>query len=664
MKTLTANLRAAQQEASGTPHVTVEALDDIAGAPRPVLTRLYEGRETDFYNDATCPGDGSLVRARVTPSTNRGRFYVQRVADPGPSSSFSSWTSIGAISTGSSISLVSRGANVNLFYVNASRTNLFRRESTDYGATWNHPTHVVYPNRGAIPWLAAGVSDLGALILFYATANHDVYVTKKTGSRWSIPSLWTNRVASITGMSCVYDGDWNLVIAGKERATNDAKVWTCTYGNGGSQTRGAWSALREVNTSKANSLTTFHFPSMVKQDVYRMVCTEKSTGSPAFERPVRSNSLAGSSFADNLWREPVPFDLSSSYGVSAAATGSDLWLCTPSGVWRGPLTNAVRDLTDDVLEVSLSEGPESGEAVVALRNDDGRYSGAGRESLAWLGSGSALRISPGYLTTAGRETSAGAAYWVESWERRSSPGMSTLVVYARNAWGLLEAWKARRQYTWDGGSTSAAGILKFVLARVGLEADDSEASSAAEALSPAFTIYPGESGAGAVRRLLERLPDVLVFRGRRGHLVQLRASDAADYSYGAGHPVLRGRYASRARPYNRIQAYGGSHVGEAFDWDEMDRLSERLLQIHDLNLDTQQKAQERADAAMREQTLATLDGEIVAPPNLGQELYDVIEVTDPVAGLQAERRRVLGLRLDYSRAPRTEYRHTIRLGGV
>ena len=317
MRTLTSTLRAAQEEASGTPHVRVEALDHIAGAPRPTLTRLYAGRESDFYHDATCPADGSLVRARVTPES--GRLYVQRVANPGPSGAFSSWALINVVSNASSISLVSRGATVNLFYVNASRRNLFRRESTDYGATWNSPVHVVYPQLSGIAWLAAAVSDIGGLVLFFASTNHDVYVTRKTGTSWSAPSLWPHNVASITGMSCLYHDDWNLVITGTERSTNDAKVWTCLYGAGGDQATNTWSSLREVNTFKANSLTTFRFPSMVRPDVFRMVCTEKSTGSPAFERPVRSHSLTGSSFSDSLWREPIPFDLSPAYGVALAA---------------------------------------------------------------------------------------------------------------------------------------------------------------------------------------------------------------------------------------------------------------------------------------------------------------------------------------------------------
>ncbi len=662
MRNITPTLLAAQQEAAGSPHVKVEALDRIAGVARLAFTRLHQSSTSDFYHAATCPGDGSLVRAVVIPGN--GWLYTQRVEDPGPTSDFSSWTYIFSVSTGTSISLVSRGATVNLFYVNASRRNLFRLESTDYGATWSSPMHVVYPRLSGIAWLAAAYSDLGGLALFYASTNHDVYFTRRTGSRWSAPARWRHNVASITGMTCLYQNDWNLVLTGTERTTNDSKVWTCVYGDGGDQARSSWSPLREVATSRPSSLTTFHFPSMARPDVTRMTCVEKSTGVPSFERPIRSHSLAGASFSRNLWREPVPMDMNVGYGLAMAVAGSYLYLTTPSGVWRGSLVNETRDLTGDVMDMSLSEDAESGEAVVTLRNDDGRFGnvdGGSPPALRW---GSELRISPGYLTAAGREVSEGPAYWIESFERRSTPGNSALVVRAYNAWRLLSKWTAGRQYAWGPGTTGASAILEFVLARAGLETDTSGASEYAATFAPAFTIHPGESGAAVVKRLLERLPDALVFRGHRGYLVHPQAEDAVDYSYGAGHAILRGRYASGARDYNRVQAFGDAHVGEAFAWDEVDYVSDRLLQVHDLNLDTHEKAQGRAEAALGKQRLASFGGEVVVPPNLGQELLDVIELTDVAAGLDAEKRRVLGIRLDYSRVPRPEYRQTLRLGGV
>lgn len=56
-------------------------------------------------------------------------------------------------------------------------------------------------------------------------------------------------------------------------------------------------------------------------------------------------------------------------------------------------------------------------------------------------------------------------------------------------------------------------------------------------------------------------------------------------------------------------------------------------------------------------------GVIIAPVNCGQQLYDVIDVTDARAGLSAARRRVLGLELVY-RARRGEYFQRLRLGAV
>ena len=155
MRTLTSTLLAAQKDPSAIPYLKVEVLDDIAGVPRPTFTRLYTGSEPDFYHDATCPGDGSLVRARVNTVDNK--LHVQRVANPGPSSDFSSWTLPNTVSGASGISLVSQGATVNLFYVDPDGNDLFRRKSTDYGATWSAPLHIINPAVSGVSWLAGGV---------------------------------------------------------------------------------------------------------------------------------------------------------------------------------------------------------------------------------------------------------------------------------------------------------------------------------------------------------------------------------------------------------------------------------------------------------------------------------------------------------------------------
>jgi hypothetical protein len=92
---------------------------------------------------------------------------------------------------------------------------------------------------------------------------------------------------------------------------------------------------------------------------------------------------------------------------------------------------------------------------------------------------------------------------------------------------------------------------------------------------------------------------------------------------------------------------------------------DRLLQVQDLNLTTAADAQSRADALLRQAAMASRAEEIVAPPNCGQELYDVVTVTDGRAGLDAALRRVTGLSLRYSRdAAKPTYEMRLRLGAV
>ena len=158
--------------------------------------------------------------------------------------------------------------------------------------------------------------------------------------------------------------------------------------------------------------------------------------------------------------------------------------------------------------------------------------------------------------------------------------------------------------------------------------------------------------------------DELNLGGYTGRLRELSERDSIGYVYGTDHPILRGRYRSGAREYNRVQVFGKAHLGEAFDWEEVGEVFERLLQVHDLNMDTTQRALDRARSVMRRQALDALGGEIVAPVNSGLELYDVIEVNDATAGTTAARRRVLGLELRYSRLREPEYVHALSLGGV
>jgi len=89
MRSLTSTLLAAQKQATAIPYVKVEAKNKIAGVVRYDWTRLYNGSEDDYFHALTIPGDGSLIRARITPPADSRKLYRQRVVNPGPASDFS-----------------------------------------------------------------------------------------------------------------------------------------------------------------------------------------------------------------------------------------------------------------------------------------------------------------------------------------------------------------------------------------------------------------------------------------------------------------------------------------------------------------------------------------------------------------------------------------------
>ena len=61
--------------------------------------------------------------------------------------------------------------------------------------------------------------------------------------------------------------------------------------------------------------------------------------------------------------------------------------------------------------------------------------------------------------------------------------------------------------------------------------------------------------------------------------------------------------------------------------------------------------------------MESVSGTIRIPVNCGQQLYDVIDITDDRAGLEAEKKRVLGLNLAYN-PRRGQYEQQLLLGAV
>ena len=659
MRTITNALLTAQTAASGRPHVRVEALDMLAGVARPNATRRYAGAEEAFHHAATSPADGSLVRVRMTSSD--GALWVQRTANPGPASDFSPWTRLDTASTACNVAACSHGANVLVFSRDASDARVVRvRESADSGRTWAARRTAATLASGAVDWLAAACSDDGTPALFLAASDARLHVTTRTGATWSALQSHDYALADITGLACDYDTAWRLAVTGAD-ATGRHRLWSASYD-------GAWSPLLEITRADAGSGVTFDAPFLRLggvgrlADVARLTVVERYTGAGGYRRPLMFSALADTPFDANSWADPVPFPADAPYGVALAGGADALWLSTPDGVWHAAIDTSARDLSADVLWLTMRESPGGSTVTLALRNDDARYNDVGGPDAA-LREGTELRVSPGYTTAAGVEVSAGPTFWVTGWERRYGGGEATLVVHAADGWALLAGWRARRQFAWARGEAAMASILGFILQRVGLGLQSTNPSQAMLTHRPSFTVHPGETGATAVRRLMAMAPDLLHFRGREAFVRLPQPTDAVSYAFGSYHPVHHMRLAASAPDATRVQVFGAAGVGEAIAWREIPLVGERLRQIHDLNQDTLAKAEAHAAALLDRHQRDTVSGELLAPPNCAQELHDIVDVHPPNAAT-ATRMRVAALELDYRRTGTPRYQQKLTLTGL
>jgi len=661
MRYVSSTLLAAQKEASAVPYVEVKASNRIAGVIRLRWERLYTGSETDAYHAVARPSDGSLLRARVDPSA--AKLYYQRTASPDEQSNFAAWSDFGTVSN-AGVALSSSGAKVLLAYVTGGNT-IKVKDSSDNGATFG--SAVTAATLASVAWLACALKSNGDALLVYANATA-VYKVRRTSGSWGTPAAWPYSANGITGLALAYAGDFHLAIAGTD-TSNNPRLWAAIYGDGFERAADTWSALMELADADSGSNVTFKAPFLSSLDVHRLYFVEKYTGTVAYSRPLWTWFPPSQSFTINAWREPAPLDLSSDYGTAMTGGGSWAWLSTPNGVWRAPFTASTTDLSGDVIEVSLEARRLGGRATVTLRNDDGRYNDLPGGAYSVIRPGGELEVSPGYVTGQGPEVAApGYRYWIDSIEHTSSGGEATLVLHASDAWALIERWRARRQHTWLAGTKTIAQIIRFVVARAGIELLTAGTSNPANTLKPDFTISPGEDGLRAVRRLLAMVPDLMRMTDIYLYLTEPEDDEASGYDYGTDHPIFHARYASAVLPSNRMQVFGAGVVAQQFDWPDIDNQLDRLSQVFDLNATTQAKAEDRATFALRKETLAVPHGELVSPMSCGQEVNDVVAVTDPLAGLSAVDYRVMGVELRYVRRSRARhspvYEQRLLLGAV
>jgi hypothetical protein len=683
MKTLTSTLLAAQRKPDRLPYVEAKVYDFEQGIKRLEWTRLYEGTEPDNHHGIAFDSEGSMHRIRA----DGNNLYHQKVSNPGEASDFSQWTQIATDCAGP-CAIAAYGAKVYIFY-KTTANGLWKYYSQDYGQTWSDAQLVAYAD---VCSMAACWWSTGNIVICFALKANEINgivldtLTQATSQHiQEFKSESDVHILTATyGIGATYDaGICLIVFAAKETACPGNPYPYDTYNLFRTQFDSTYHflAIKSFLMSPYGEGTTYEYPdchipaSPEDYESIQITAVEKFSGTTAYSRPLTCHLVKDADFSDAAFTQPKPHPVIASgawqshYGLRIASSLDYWWLERPNGIWRAPrAAGTPLDLTTDILSLTQHVGAGFIPALtIELDNSKGQYATPPKKR-------SEVVLKLGYKTTAGNEAVEVGRYWIDSWEYSSHPNQSLFTIHCINGSGLASRWTARYQLSW--GQVEFPGytvwqILQTLLCRWGIKLWEKAGvprSSAIDNFYPAFTLPPGTKGDAATRRLLSFISDALIYDGNVAYTKDLRADEASCYCYGTepgDHVILSGEYReeshlSRARAIGRDDE-GNRIVKDAFDWDALKCGIDILEQDYDPNLNNATHTQERADAILRRESLRAQRGNLVIPTNVGQELYDVITVTDKRCGISSKKYRVLAIQTDYNR-PNGTYNQKLTIG--
>jgi len=687
VRTLSSTLLAAQKKADRLPYVEAKVYDYEQGIKRLSWTRLYEGSEPDNHHGIAFDGQGSMHRIRAAVGNI---LYRQKVTAPDEASDYTQWTQIATDCDGP-CAIAAYGAKVYIFYRKTDNT-LRKYYSHNYGDTWTNAQLVAYADVLSLAacWWATG----NVVVCFALKSNQLNGITLDTSTQTATQHTWSDGnhpLLDTYGIGATYNPFWpacEIVFAAKQSDTpydhyDLFRTWFSNTYN--------FLALESFLMAPDGEGVTYEYPdchlpaNAQSYETNRIIAVEKFAGTTAYTRPLTCHTVKGTYWSDTTFTEPKPFlDISSSYGLRLQSTSDYWWMERPDGVWRAPRpADSPLDLTRDIVSLAADSSQLSA-LRLELDNSKGQYASPGQGSLASLRFRSEIVLELGYKTTAGNETSEAGTYWIDSWEYSSKPNMSRFILTCLDGWGLMDRWTARYQMRWNKDEVNPRSvwqILYQLLARAGIKLTNTPPkpqSSAINNFYPDFTVNPGTRGDSAIRKLLSFVPDQLVFRGREAFTKNPLADEESCYSYkfpspsrgegqgeGAIHAILAGNYCeqvftSRARAIGR-DTEDNRILEEALDWDLLQLAIDILEQDYDPNLQDTTRAQERADAILRTRAQEAEAAVITVGTNVGQELLDVVEVTDERCGISAEKYRVGAIQTDYDRR-KGQYEQRLTIG--
>jgi len=702
MRTLTATLLAAQKNPRRTPYVEAKVYDYEAGIKRLSWTRLYTGTEPDNHHGIAFDGNGDMHRIRAgaggalyyqkqdcpfdTPPTFPMTFPFPMVDPP----ALDQWTQIASDCDGP-CAIAAYGARVYIFYKHNELNQLNKLYSHDYGQSWNNAQ--LYALAGALSMAACWKGTTSTVVCFAATLVKISATVLNTDTQAATEYYYNHALDTTYGIGATYDGgDFPIVLGGKDTDPGTGIVEYTLYRTRLSSSY-SFLALKMLISAHDDVSTAFKYPdchlpaSPQAYEAIHLTVVEDYTGVTAYTRPLLAHLVKDTDWSSATITEPRFFlDISSPYGLRVITDCTYWWISIPSGLWRAPRTaDPPIDLTPYI--VSLTQRTQQTQGTqpaltIVLDNSRGQFNPINStNSTNSIHFRSELVLKLGYKTTAGTESVANINYWIDSWKYSiTQQTQSTLTLFCVDSWGLAAAWSARYSLRWNYTSFQPCRvweILYQLLGRLGIRLWNNGAVSQSDPMNnyyPKFLSRGGTLADTQLSRLLSFVTDRLVPRESLCFAKDLLSSEASCYSYSTNpsnptnsHPIFEAAFADQLT-ITHAQVSGDTedeppvHVREAaFDWALLGAGIDNLTMQYDANLEEADQAARRAVALLRSQQTQATQATILVPTNCGQELYDVITITDARCGIDQEKYRVLAIQTDYDRR-QGNYHQRLTLG--
>jgi hypothetical protein len=655
MRLLPAALLTAQQEAPfRLPHVRIRISEKRAGVHHPTWTSLYSDATPVGPHDAFAGSEDDLFQLRINPADDK--LYRRHTVTPHDPDNFGAWTDWGVTAHACAVA----GDDLDLVAVaiaNGSPFHVFYATSGNGGATWSGwtDTGMVSDTNGHV---AVAFKNTTNYTIFY-TRGAQLYVRELRAASWQAESSSAYTFTSITGVAAYYSIDYNLAITGEDASTNPG-VWCAIFGNGFNFPLGTWGPPQQVIVRGSTEDFTYLDPHLTRRNSFELTFIEHHTGTTASYIAMHTHMTRFFDYALYSFREPVPINYPYAYAPAMCAAGAYQWNCTPDTIAEASSSTAYWDITSDVVDVTeqLIPGSFRSKITVVLDNTAGKFNSFSRL-------GDEIVIEWGYETNSGILYSASPPSWITGW-RFLSPAwfplrswypygvVGTLQIEAEDVWGLLSRWKAPRSFTWAAGAKSMFLMLAWLFSRVGLEYEGAGEPTELYNFEPELQVTAGTTARTLIKKLLSWVSDVALQTSTGITTLNPQADDESVYTYdnmwGVSHLLFRGDYRFRSWDPNRVIVESDTISHEDDEFTQIAAVDDRLARVTAPDYTVEADAAARAAAELRKgQMWNAKGGWVQVAMNCGQEVFDVVTITDTSAGLTTQDFRVIGIKTHWNK---------------